>query len=118
MKNKLKYLAAPYAVWAAGFIIIPMFMILYYAFTAQEGGGFTFANFGEVFSASTMKALLLALLLSLVSTVICLLLAYPLALILARSNTSSSSPTAKVGIPIRLIAFPNDLLIRTTSCIH
>ena len=91
MKNKLKYLAAPYGLWAAGFIIIPLFMMLYYALTAQEGGGFTFANFAEVFSRATMKALFLALLLSLISTVICLILAYPLALILAKSNTSSSS---------------------------
>ena len=30
--NKLKkWLAAPYAVWAAGFIIIPLILILYYA---------------------------------------------------------------------------------------
>ena len=37
--NKLKkWLAAPYAVWAAGFIIIPLILILYYAFTGEEGG--------------------------------------------------------------------------------
>ena len=84
MKNRARFLAAPYAIWAAGFIIIPLLMIFYYAFTDAEGGGFTLANFSEVFTASTMKALGLALALSLLSTVICLLLAYPLALILAR----------------------------------
>ena len=43
--NKLKkWLAAPYAVWAAGFIIIPLILILYYAFTGEEGG-FTLSNF-------------------------------------------------------------------------
>ena len=46
--NKLKkWLAAPYAVWAAGFIIIPLILILYYAFTGEEGG-FTLSNFAYV----------------------------------------------------------------------
>ena len=57
MKNNKKWLAAPYTAWAAGFIIIPLLMIIYYAFTAQEGGGFTLSNFSEVFTSETMKAL-------------------------------------------------------------
>ncbi len=91
MKNNKKWLAAPYTVWAAGFIIIPLVMILYYAFTAQEGGGFTFSNFSEVFTTEVMKALALSLGLSIVSTLLCLLLAYPLAMILAEKNVSQTS---------------------------
>lgn len=81
--NKLKWLAAPYAVWAVGFIIIPLLMIFWYAFTGQDGSGFTLSNFPEAFTATTWKAFGLALLLSIVSTLVCLLLAYPLAMILA-----------------------------------
>lgn len=91
LKNNKKWLAAPYTVWAAGFIIIPLVMIIYYAFTAQEGGGFTLSNFSEVFTAEVMKALALSLGLSLVSTLICLLLAYPLAMILAEKNVNQTS---------------------------
>ena len=91
MKNNKKWLAAPYTAWAAGFIIIPLLMIIYYAFTAQEGGGFTLSNFSEVFTSETMKALGLSLALSLVSTIICLLLAYPLAMILAEKNVNQTS---------------------------
>ncbi len=85
MKNKIKWLAAPYGVWAVGFVIIPLVMIIYYAFTAQETGTFTLMNFSEVFTAEAMKALGLSLGLSIISTLICILLAYPLALILAGS---------------------------------
>ena len=52
--NKLKkWLAAPYAVWAVGFIIIPLILILYYAFTGEEGG-FTLSNFANVLVASSV----------------------------------------------------------------
>lgn len=91
MKNSKKWLAGPYGVWAAGFVIIPLLMIVCYAFTAQETGAFTLANFSEVFSADNMKALGLALLLSFVGTVICLILAYPLAMILANQSVSQTS---------------------------
>lgn len=91
LKNKKKWLAAPYGVWAVGFVIIPLIMILYYAFTSQENGTFTLVNFAEVFSANNMKALLLALLLAFVSTVICLVLAYPLAMILSSRSVSQTS---------------------------
>ena len=109
MKSKAKWLAAPYAFWAVGFIIIPLLMIIYYAFTAQEGGGFTFANFSEVFTAETMKALGLALLLALVSTLICLILAYPLALILARGKKT------RAGFVVLLFILPMwmNFLLRT-----
>ena len=73
--NKLKkWLAAPYAVWAAGFIIIPLILILYYAFTGEEGG-FTLSNFAYVATKENIKALGLALWLSLLST--CLLYTSP-----------------------------------------
>ena len=89
--NRLKWLAAPYGVWAAGFIIIPLVMIVFYAFTSQETGGFTLANFDDVFTGEVMKALGLSLGLALVSTLICILLAYPLAMILAGMKVSQKS---------------------------
>lgn len=91
LKNKKKWLAAPYGVWAAGFIIIPLIMVLYYALTSQEDGSFTLSNFSAVFSANNMKALLLAILLAFISTIICLVLAYPLAMILSKRSVSQTS---------------------------
>ena len=81
MKNNTrKWLAAPYSVWAVGFIIIPLFVILYYAFTSEEGA-LTLANFSYVLTKENLKALGLSLWLSFLSTVICLVLAYPLAMV-------------------------------------
>ena len=92
LKNNMrKWLAAPYTVWAAGFIIIPLFVILYYAFTTEDATGLTLANFSYVLTKENLKALGLSLWLSLVSTVICLLLAYPLAMILTSRNVSQTS---------------------------
>lgn len=65
----------------AGFTLIPLAMIIWYGLT-DKGGGLTMANVIAIASADHAKALWLSLGLSLVSTVLCLLLAYPLAMIL------------------------------------
>ncbi len=89
MKSR-KFLAGPYLFWAVSFIIIPLFMIVYYGLTTKEGE-FTLLNLAQITTQENLKALGLALLLSLISTVICLLLAYPLAMILSQKNVSQSS---------------------------
>ena len=90
MKNKKKLLSGPYLFWAVSFIIIPLFMILYYGLTDNDGK-FTFMNLAAITTPENLKALGLALLLSFVSTVICLLLAYPLAMILAGRDVNQTS---------------------------
>ena len=74
-------LSGPYLIWMAGFTLIPLAMILWYGLT-DKGGGLTMANVIAIASADHAKALWLSLGLSLVSTVLCLLIAYPLAMIL------------------------------------
>ena len=88
MKNKKKLLTGPYLFWAVSFIIIPLFMILYYGLT-NEKKEFTLLNLAKITTPENLKALGLALLLSLVSTAICLILAYPLAMILASKSHES-----------------------------
>lgn len=82
LKSKNKWLSAPYILWSAVFIIVPLGMILYYVLTDQTGS-FTLDNITAIASAGHAKALRVSLLLSLVSTLVCFLLAYPLAMILA-----------------------------------
>ncbi len=83
MKNSklLKQMLAgrPYLLWSAAFIIIPLIMVFYYGLTNNDGG-FTMMNLARITEPENLKALGLALLLSLVSTIICLILAYPLAI--------------------------------------
>lgn len=90
LKNKKKLLAGPYLFWSASFIIIPLFMILYYGLTNSENK-FTLSNIAKITTPENMKALGLALLLSLISTLICLVLAYPLAMILASKSMNQTS---------------------------
>lgn len=89
LKTK-KLLAGPYLFWAVSFIIIPLLMIVYYGLTS-DNGDFTLLNLAKITTPENLKALGLALLLSFISTVICLLLAYPLAMILSKSAMNQSS---------------------------
>ena len=78
-----KIFTAPYLVWIAGFIVIPLLFILYYGLT-DASGAWTLHNLAAVGETTYLRALLLSLKIALISTLFCLLTAYPLALILSR----------------------------------
>lgn len=105
-----KWLSGPYLIWAAGFIILPLFLILYYGFTS-EGGGFTLANISAIADPIHLTALWRSLYIAFFSTLICLFLAYPLAYIL------SKAPAKKSGILIMLFILPMwiNFLLRTLA---
>ena len=88
--NKRKLLTGPYLVWAAAFILIPLAVVLYYGLTDSDGH-FTFENILAIGTIENFKALCLSLLLSLISTLICLILAYPLAMILRKKGVGAGS---------------------------
>ena len=84
-----KQLCIPYALFLILFVIIPMFLILFYAFTETADGAirFSFANFIDFFtSTAKLSTLLMSFTVAIISTAVCLLIAYPLAYILARSK--------------------------------
>lgn len=85
-----KTLAGPYLFWAAAFIIIPLCMVFYYGLT-DDSGRLTLENILAIATPEHTKALFIALKLSFISTLICFLLAYPLAMILAHMNVSQHS---------------------------
>ena len=87
---KKKLLGTPYFLWSLIFILIPLGMVFYYGLT-DRSGAFTLNNIISITTAEHAKALWLALLLSLIATVLCLLLAYPLAMILANRNVNQTS---------------------------
>ena len=88
--KRARYVAAPYLVWSIGFIIIPLGLVLYYAFTTADGA-LTFANVADIISYVNIKALMLSIAFSIMSTILCLLIAYPLALVLSSLISHSSS---------------------------
>lgn len=88
-----RWLAGPYLVWMIIFILVPLFMILFYAFTSRENGTlvFTLEFLQKSFDSLYVNALVKSLYYAGISTLICLGLAYPLALILARNGGKGAS---------------------------
>ena len=80
-KFKQQFLAGPYLIWIIGFIILPMVMILYYAFTNSDGA-FTIEYIAAIATETNRKAIFLSLRLGVICTLVCLVLSYPLAMIL------------------------------------
>lgn len=113
MKNFRK-LVFPYIIWSIFMVIIPVFLILVYAFT-KEGNSvktfiFTFENFEKFFSNKLfLDVLLRSLYIAVVTTVICILLGYPVAYFI-----SKLMPKSQI-VMILLITFPTwiNMLVRT-----
>lgn len=83
MINKMRtsFLAAPYALWVLICTILPLFYILGYAVTSSSGS-FTLENLTAIADPVHLKSLWLSIKVAFMTTVICLVLAYPVALIL------------------------------------
>ncbi|MBO6292780.1 MAG: ABC transporter permease [Selenomonas sp.] len=76
-----RFLALPFTLWAMFFIVLPLFFVLGTGLRS-EAGDVTLANLLTVLQSEYLRALGLSVELALISTFICLLLAYPLCLIL------------------------------------
>ena len=81
-----KNLAIPYFLFLVLFVLLPICIIVFYAFT-DEMGNFTLAAFENFFtSTEKLNVLLISLLIGLLNTVLCLLIGYPLAYLLANKK--------------------------------
>ncbi|MBE6861333.1 MAG: ABC transporter permease [Ruminococcus sp.] len=85
---KTKLIASPYLVWMVVFILVPLILVAYFAFT-DGNGNFTLDYVSDVaqYSPIFVRSIWLAL----IATVICLLIAYPLSYILTGINKKSQS---------------------------
>ena len=81
MKNKA--ISYPYVGWMGLFVVAPILIITLYAFTTDDGG-FTLSNFQDM--AQYTSAFGRSFLLAAIATVVCLLIGYPLAYLLARES--------------------------------
>ena len=81
MKNKA--LAIPYVIWMAIFVVAPLILVVFYAFTAKSGG-FTLENFSRM--AGYLPVFTRSFLLALIATAICLLVGYPVAYMMAKEG--------------------------------
>ncbi len=100
--------AAPHIFWAVLFIVLPLFIVVFYAFT-DEGGRFTLSNLASLKNYTKLFGLSLEL--SVIATFICLLVGYPLAYIIARAKPKNQ----KLFIMLLMLPMWTNLLIRTYS---
>lgn len=110
MRGKLgrHLLDKPYAVWALLFIIAPLCMVVYYAFT-DSTGAFSINSIAQI--PAYFSTILESVLYGLAATVICLVLGYPFAYFISRHSEKKQRTT------VLLVMLPMwmNFLIRTYS---
>lgn len=113
MKHKSfgsRLIAAPYLVWSALFIIVPLLMMAYYALT-DSTGAFTLENLSQI--GKYREPFIRSIVYAAVATVITLLLAYPTAYFMTKMRVSSQ----RMILVIVMIPMWMNFLIRTYSWI-
>ena len=118
-----RMLLTPYSIWAVIFILVPLLFIAYYAFT-DNNFNFTLDNIARFFTATNemtgddgtvreVRTYLLifgrSLKLAIISTVICLIMGYPLAYIMARAEERKQ----RMMMTLIMIPMWMNFLIRT-----
>ena len=116
--KRFSQLAAPYVVWVALMILLPMLLILFYAFTDSGNGvvnfTFTLDHFIRFFTDHDFLLILWrSLVIAFKTTVICILLGYPIAYFIARSSDRVRN------ILVLIITLPTwiNMLVRTYAWI-
>ena len=93
-----KSLGIPYAVYLMLFVVAPLLVLFYYAFT-NGSGQFTLSNFTGFFTdPNAMGTLFYSFAVAVVTTLVCLLLAYPIACILAFSKLKAKSALVMIFV--------------------
>ena len=89
-KNPFVYI---YAVWSIVFVLLPLVILLGNSVLVTTGGEshFSLANFARVLDPLYLKVIWRSLKLALLTTLICLILGYPMAMILAKSGFGKGS---------------------------
>lgn len=105
-----RLVAAPYIVWSAIFIIVPLVIMGYFAFT-DANGIFTFANFSQI--VRFKKAFGISILYAVIATIITLLIAYPMAYYMTKLKISSQ----RMILMLIMLPMWMNFLIRTYSWI-
>ena len=106
--KKLKVFATPYLVWMTVFIVVPLLMVAYFAFTDEEGNLTLdhIANVGQ-YTNIFVRSIWLAV----IATVVCLILAYPVSFMLSRMKKHHQ------GTMLMIVMLPMwmNFLLRTYS---
>lgn len=110
---KRKHLSIPYFIFLICFVLLPLLLIIYYALT-NEDGTISLQNFVKFFSNKDKIGLLsISIIIGAVNTALCLLIGYPVAMILTKKNRGKN----KVSIMILLFIMPMwiNFVLRTAA---
>ena len=89
-KTFRKSLALPFVLFLLLFVLIPILFIIFYAFTDADGN-FTWEAIVSFFTSTTkLNVLLVSLLIGVFNTVLCLLISFPLAYLLANPKINKN----------------------------
>ena len=100
--------AAPHVFWAVLFILLPLFIVVYYAFTDSDGN-FSFSNITSLPDYASIFGLSIEL--AVIATFVCLIVGYPLAYIISKAKPKNQ----KFFIMLLMLPMWTNLLIRTYS---
>ena len=100
--------AAPHVVWSVLFIVAPLVIVAYYAFTTADGS-FTFDNIFALSEHTHTFAMSIAM--SVIATFICFLVGYPLAYVISRAGATGQ----RMMMMLLMLPMWTNLLIRTYS---
>ena len=108
MKNKLSWFAIPYVGWMALMVVIPILIMVVYAFTTAEFQG-TLENFAEM--GAYTSVFLRSFRLALIATLVCLLIGYPVSYWMAREGAGFQ----RVAMALIMLPMWMNFLLRTYS---
>jgi len=111
--GKRRNWSIPYILFLGFFVLVPLILIVYYAFT-NNSGGFTTENFRKFWmQPEAMHTFIYSVGVALITTIICLLVGYPAAFILSRMDSHKS----RIIVLLFILPMWVNFLIRTLATV-
>ena len=103
----------PFALFLLLFVVIPLLLIVLYAFTDEEGA-FTMGNFRKfLMHPEAMNTFIYSIGIAIITTIVCLVLGYPAAYILSQKQFN----TSKTLVVLFILPMWVNILIRTLATV-
>ena len=111
--SRRRSLSIPYALFLALFVVMPLVLIMIYAFQGEDGS-FSLSNFERfIEQREAANTFIYSIGIALITTLLCIAIGYPAAYILARKTTS----TARVVVMLFILPRWINVLVRTLATV-
>ena len=111
--SRRRSLSIPYALFLALFVVMPLVLIMIYAFQGEDGS-FSLSNFERfIEQREAANTFIYSIGIALITTLLCIAIGYPAAYILARKTTS----TARVVVMLFILPMWINVLVRTLATV-